>query len=161
MTYLCGLKALNYDQMNKINPEEILKAHGLKNTRQRQIVLEELSLVDSAVSQPILEKKLSNDMDRVTLYRILNSFQENGILHSVMDQNGTTNYAVCGSGCTSGHHHDEHLHFNCTNCQKIYCLDYQTPVINLPVGYQANIITTMVYGTCKKCNSKKKSNMTS
>ena len=138
--------------MSSVSPDEILKTHGLKNTRQRQIVLEELAKVDSAVSQPELEKKLGKDMDRVTLYRILSMFQEKGIVHSVLDLNGTTNYASCSSSCTEGHHHDQHLHFNCTNCSKIYCLDVKIPNLKMPAGFKATAINTIATGICNNCS---------
>ena len=68
---------------------------------------------ETATSQPDLES-LMNDVDRVTLYRILNVFEEKGIIHKVFDLNGTANYAICTSNCQEHRHHDEHLHFNCT-----------------------------------------------
>ena len=138
--------------MSSISPEELLKAHGLKNTRQRQIVLEELAKVNNALSQPELEKKLGKEMDRVTLYRILSSFEEKGIVHSVLDLHGTTNYASCSTDCTAGHHHDQHLHFNCTNCMKIFCLDVKIPNVKMPVGFKASNINTTALGICSNCS---------
>ena len=55
-----------------INPVDILKEHSLKHTKQRVRVLEEIALDTVAISQPELEKKLGKEIDRVTLYRILN-----------------------------------------------------------------------------------------
>lgn len=138
--------------MNSVSPDELLKNHGLKNTKQRQLVLEELSKTKSALSQPELEKTLGKVMDRVTLYRILSSFEEKGIVHSVLDLNGTTNYASCSTACSEGHHHDQHLHFNCTNCSKIYCLDVKVPNIKMPPGFKATNINTTASGICSNCS---------
>ena len=138
--------------MNSVSPDELLKTHGLKNTKQRQLVLEALAKTKSALSQPELEKTLGKVMDRVTLYRILSSFEEKGIVHSVLDLNGTTNYASCSTACTEGHHHDQHLHFNCTNCQKIYCLDVKIPNIKMPLGFKAININTTASGICSNCS---------
>ena len=137
--------------MSNNHPDEVLKAHGLKNTKQRQIVLEELAKVNSAISQPELEKKVGKAMDRVTLYRILSTFQEKGIVHSVMDQYGTNNYASCSPSCKEGHHHDDHLHFNCTNCSKIYCLDVKIPALQMPTGFTAHTVNTIASGICTNC----------
>ena len=93
--------------------EELLDKHHLKKTSPRLKVLSVLSAKDVATSQPDLETVMV-DIDRVTLYRILNAFEEKGIIHKVFDLNGTANYAVCSSNCEENHHHDEHLHFNCT-----------------------------------------------
>ncbi|HKG05499.1 MAG TPA: transcriptional repressor [Pedobacter sp.] len=135
-----------------IDPANILKAHDLKHTKQRVRVLQEIALDQSAVSQPELEKKLGKEIDRVTLYRILNTYEDKGILHRIMDLNGTANYAICSSSCTEHHHHDEHVHFNCTNCLKIYCLQISIPRIKMPEGFKANAISSIAYGICEKCN---------
>ncbi|MNK03573.1 transcriptional repressor [Pedobacter hiemivivus] len=136
-----------------INPVSILKEHDLKHTKQRVRVLEEIALDSVAISQPDLEKKLGKEIDRVTLYRILNTYQEKGILHRIMDMNGTANYAVCTSSCSEDHHHDEHVHFNCTNCNKIYCLEVEAPRIKMPKGFTAKTVSSIAYGICEKCNA--------
>lgn len=134
-----------------VDPIKLLKIHELKNTKQRVRVLEEIALANVAISQPELEKKLGKEIDRVTLYRILNIYEDKGILHRIMDRNGTANYAICSSLCTANHHHDEHVHFNCTNCHKIYCLDVVVPAIEMPLGYSVSAMTTTAYGVCKNC----------
>jgi Fur family ferric uptake transcriptional regulator len=130
---------------------KILTDNELKHTKQRLRVLDEIATAVSAVSQPDLEKKLGKEIDRVTLYRILNLFEEKGILHRVMDLNGTANYAVCAPNCSANHHHDEHVHFNCSICQKIYCLPVELPPLKLPAGFQTTSQTTIAYGTCNNC----------
>lgn len=133
--------------------DEILKTHGLRSTRQRHVVLEEFSHADFALSQPELEKRLKGEMDRVTLYRILSSFEEKGILHSIIDQFGTTNYASCSSSCSAGHHKDQHIHFNCLNCRKIYCLQSTNPPVDIPTGFKAENVSIVATGLCKVCSS--------
>jgi len=136
----------------KIDPASILKEHALKHTKQRVRVLEEIALDTVAISQPELEKKLGKEIDRVTLYRILNIYEDKGILHRIMDMNGTANYAICSASCSEDHHHDEHIHFNCTSCNKIYCLDVTAPQSTMPKGFTAKTVTTTAYGICEKCN---------
>jgi len=84
------------------NFEELLEKHHLKKTAPRLRVLSMLSAKNVATSQPDLES-IMVDIDRVTLYRILNAFEEKGIIHKVFDLNGTANYAMCSSNC------EEHL----------------------------------------------------
>ncbi len=131
--------------------DEILKKHGLKNTRQRQVVLKEFSTTKNALSQPELEKRLKGEMDRVTLYRILSSFEESGILHSILDMHGTNNYAVCASSCSADHHKDEHVHFNCTKCEKVYCLETKVPSVKVPDTFKADHVSLIVTGLCNTC----------
>jgi Fur family ferric uptake transcriptional regulator len=139
-------------QPRKNNFEALLERANLKKTAPRLKVLSLLSVKNVATSQPDLERVLS-DIDRVTLYRILNTFEEKGIIHKVFDLNGTSNFAMCSSDCEENHHHDEHLHFNCTNCKNVYCLDdLHLPPINLPEGFKSEGFTLYATGLCPKCS---------
>jgi Fur family ferric uptake transcriptional regulator len=130
----------------------LLQKNHLHVTGPRLSVLELIDSRESATSQPFLEKNINQDIDRVTLYRILKTFEEKGILHKVIDANGTANYAMCGAGCGEGHHHDEHVHFNCKNCRQLYCLkDFQLPPVKLPPGYTAENINMLISGLCENC----------
>jgi Fur family ferric uptake transcriptional regulator len=134
--------------------EDLLEKHQLKKTGARLRVLSMMYAKNTATSQPDLESVM-HDIDRVTLYRILNVFEEKGIIHKVFDLNGTANYAVCSSGCHEHHHHDEHLHFNCTACKGVFCLnDLSLPAINLPAGFEASGFTLYASGLCPKCSKK-------
>ncbi len=134
------------------NFEVLLEKHHLKKSGTRFKFLSMLSEKNVATSQPDLESVM-DDIDRVTLYRILSAFEEKGIIHKVFDLNGTANYAMCSSNCGENHHHDEHLHFNCTNCKNVYCLDdLNLPPINLPSGFKPEGFTLYATGLCPKCN---------
>lgn len=137
------------------NFEEILEKHDLKKTKPRISVLEILTDRKSATSQPDLELVLGKDVDRVTLYRVLKTFEEKGIIHKIIDLNGTANYAVCSSSCTEHQHHDQHVHFNCRVCLRLYCLDsVHVPQLQLPSGFTPDTINHIIYGTCPSCNEK-------
>jgi Fur family ferric uptake transcriptional regulator len=139
---------------SKFDFEGLLVKHNLKKTSPRLRVLSMMASKGTATSQPDLESVM-NDIDRVTLYRILNAFEEKGIIHKVFDLNGTANYAMCSSDCGEDHHHDEHLHFNCTVCKNVYCLDdLHLPAIHLPEGFKPEGFTLYANGTCPKCTKK-------
>jgi Fur family ferric uptake transcriptional regulator len=132
--------------------ELLLKKHQLKRTEPRLRVLSLLSAKKVATSQPDLEDVIA-DVDRVTLYRILSAFEEKGIIHKVFDLNGTANYALCLADCDEHDHHDEHLHFNCTACKNVYCLDeLDLPAINLPAGFKLDGFNLSATGLCPKCS---------
>jgi len=134
--------------------EEILRKNELKVTGPRLNVLDIVASREAAISQPVLEKMLGKDIDRVTLYRILKTFEEKGILHKVIDLNGTANYAICSSSCTEHAHHDEHFHFNCTSCLNVYCMnDFHLPALQLPKGFTAQSVNLAISGVCKHCNA--------
>lgn len=133
--------------------EQLLIKNGLKRTAPRLQVLEILSSRDAATSQPYLEQVIGKSADRVTLYRVLQAFEEKGIIHKVLDSQGTANYAICADGCDAHHHQDEHVHFNCQTCNKIFCLDsVKIPEINLPEGFSLTQLNLTVTGTCTKCS---------
>ncbi|MCJ8208400.1 transcriptional repressor [Mucilaginibacter sp. RS28] len=134
---------------------ELLQKNNLHVTSPRLTVLEMIASRESATSQPYLEKNIKEDIDRVTLYRILKTFEEKGILHKIIDVNGTANYAMCTDNCVAGHHHDEHVHFNCTKCEQLYCLkDFHLPPLHLPKGYTAQNINMLISGICEHCKDK-------
>jgi len=130
----------------------LLRQHKLKVTQPRLHVLGVIAEKNTAISQPELERLLGDHIDRVTLYRVLATFEEKGILHKIFDLHGTATYAICSTDCNENHHHDEHVHFICSACNSIYCLDdIKLPKINLPQGYQLNSIGVNAVGLCAQC----------
>lgn len=142
-----------YLYLMKQSFEKILQENRLKITKARLSVLEIISARAAATSQPYLEKQMADDVDRVTLYRILKTFEEKGILHKVIDLSGTANYAICSSDCSANAHRDEHFHFNCSNCLKVYCMDdFHLPAIALPPGFKAATLSLSITGICNQCS---------
>ncbi|MGJ1431264.1 Fur family transcriptional regulator [Sphingobacterium spiritivorum] len=132
----------------------LLRSNKLKVTQPRLRVLEIVSAKNSAISQPDLEKILGAEIDRVTLYRILANFEEKGILHKIFDLNGTATYAICSTQCSAHDHHDQHVHFICTVCNSIFCLEeISLPKINLPKNFKLHSIAVNAVGLCDNCQS--------
>ncbi len=134
---------------------QLLRANNLKITQPRLRVLDSISEKPTAISQPDLEKILGTEIDRVTLYRILASFEEKGILHKVFDLNGTATYALCSTKCSQHHHHDQHVHFICSVCNSVFCLDeISLPKITLPPNFSLHSIAINAVGLCDSCKEK-------
>lgn len=130
----------------------LLRENNLKVTQPRLRVLEIISEKDTAISQPELEKMLGKETDRVTLYRILASFEEKGILHKVFDLHGTATYATCSQDCTAHKHEDQHIHFICSNCNSVTCLDETAiPNIKVPANFTLQSVAVNAVGLCDKC----------
>lgn len=135
---------------NQEDISSILSKHNLRNTEKRRIVLDLFLSHDHALSSKMIEEKFNDQIDRVTLYRLLNSFEENGIIHKVINQNNESFYAKC-SACNHSHK-DDHMHFHCSECEKIYCLeDISIENIQIPDGFKTKSLTLDVYGVCKNC----------
>lgn len=153
------MKATQYEEKQHIHSTDftqLLKANGLKVTKPRLRVLEVISDKKTAINQPELEKVFGTEIDRVTLYRILSSFEEKGILHKVFDLHGTATYAICSTKCSADHHHDQHVHFICSVCNSVFCLDeISVPKINIPNNFSLHSIAINAVGICDSCQAEK------
>ncbi len=132
---------------------ELLRQAGLKRTPIRVAVLKHLAESNHAISQPALEAAFENRENRVTIYRVLRDLEEKGLIHRVFDITGTAKFALCNqTACSSHAHHDEHLHFNCTVCNNVYCLDMlELPKMTMPEGFELTTLNLSATGICKHC----------
>lgn len=134
----------------------LLKQNELKVTPHRLRVLDEITQKETAISQPDLEKIVGTEIDRVTLYRILSNFEEKGIVHKIFDLNGTATYAICSPECSEIEHLDQHVHFICSVCNNVYCLDeISIPNITLPKKFTLHSFALNAVGLCDKCQEDK------
>jgi len=136
------------------NANSILKAHNLKSTESRLTILAIFKKNMHALSYNDIESLLTVKLDRVTVYRTLKSFEENGLIHQIYDGSAQVKYALCHNGsCNSNQHKDSHAHFRCDKCDKTFCLsDVITPMADLPEGYQSKSQSVFIQGICKVCN---------
>jgi len=119
-----------------------------RNTASKELIISVLKESDSALSQDRIETAVNGAMDRVTIYRVLNRFCEDGITHKILGDDGKYYFALC-TGCKEKHEHN-HFHFKCVTCQKVECLQ-QKVVVTLPDGYAQQQLSGWVSGTCKSC----------
>ncbi len=131
---------------------EILKRNQLSVTGSRRKILELFHESSGALAHADIEKKTSEQFDRVTIYRTLQTFVEKGIVHAIPTADNSIRYALCKEDCSEGNHHDNHIHFICDKCDTTYCLDnVTTPEVRVPKGFKANQIDVIVSGICKNC----------
>ena len=133
---------------------EILKRNSLSITDSRKIILELFLKTEGALAHADIEKNTAVNFDRVTVYRTLQTFTENGIIHQIPTTDNTILYALCKDKCEAGHHHDEHVHFICVNCEKTICMDdVVVPQVKLPKGFTPIQSAMVVKGTCNDCKN--------
>jgi Fur family transcriptional regulator, ferric uptake regulator len=131
---------------------EILKKKNLSVTDSRKKILSLFLQSGDALAHGDIEKKAGEKFDRVTVYRTLQTFVEKGIVHTIPTADNSILYALCKE-CGEGHHHDDHVHFVCSNCSKTICMDdVVSPGIILPGGFQADVVQVLIKGVCKECN---------
>ncbi len=132
--------------------EGLLKTHKLKVTQARSKVLEVYLNSNYALSHSEVEDRIAKSLDRVTLYRTLKSFEDNGILHRVLDESGVVKYSLCSGKCDTHEHADHHLHLYCEKCENTYCLDHvEIPAPTVPNGFQVNDWYMLAKGVCASC----------
>lgn len=131
---------------------QTLTRHGLRQTAGRRAVLQVLAESPFAMSGSEIEERLEPGMDRITLYRILKSFEENGLIHRVVDTSDVVRYAACSIECSAHAHFDNHVHFKCSTCRHIYCLPQVTvPAVALPARFEVSTRDYLLGGVCRDC----------
>ena len=131
--------------------ENILIAKQITPTPMRVMVIEYILKQSAAVSLSELEKEFQHS-DKTTLYRTVKTFEEKGLIHDIKDGTEATKYALCAEDCTTGIHHDLHLHFYCTVCKKLTCLPKENmPEVALPKGFQLQEVSFVARGICDNC----------
>ncbi len=128
----------------------ILKKHRLRITEGRIGILQYFLDEKKALSHRDLEFRF-NELDRVTLYRTLQSFTEKGVLHKIPSDTGNVTYGVCFDTCSPQVHQHEHIHFECMSCGKTECIDLDVPELEVP-GYRVTEKNFLLKGICSDCS---------
>ena len=146
--------AMNIHMMQEQQIIDLLHEADLRITKSRKLVLDLLAQTgDQAISSNDIEQNLTG-IDRITLYRILKTFEDSGLIHSVADGSGKTKYAMCSHDCSPSEHHHNHIHFHCRICDVTSCLDtVKLPSIGLPADYTMEELRFVVTGICSSCNT--------
>ncbi len=130
----------------------ILKKNHLSVTDGRKQILSLFLKSPGALAHSDIEKNTDAAFDRVTVYRTLQTFVDKGIVHHIPTTDNSILYALCKDNCEAGHHHDNHVHFICDNCNKTICLDdVMIPEVKLPKGFKPIHSEMVVNGICDDC----------
>jgi Fur family ferric uptake transcriptional regulator len=141
-------------QLSEEDLRNRLRAGGLKPTKQRVRVLQELAAEPSDVTALELHRRLRDaDGDRIglsTVYRTLKALASEGVIDSFSHHPGEK----CFRLCSEGHHH----HLVCTNCHRIVELDECGVEAWLEkaaasVGFQATDHRLEIIGLCADCRT--------
>jgi Fur family transcriptional regulator, ferric uptake regulator len=131
---------------------QILKDYDLRTTTSRSAILRIFLKNSFALSYSDIEREIAASFDRVTVYRTLKTFLDKGVIHKVLDDEGSLKYALCNEPCSTLEHHHEHVHFKCVRCGHTNCLDdVIIPSVSLPKGYVASELNLLIQGVCGKC----------
>ncbi len=123
----------------------------IRKTKSVKTLLNAFEQTDNAISVIGLVKQLHQEMNKTTVYRILERLEGDGILHSFMDKDGLKWYATCSDCSSVGHHTDTHPHFQCNECGKIECLTFDVKIPSLP-NHKVQSTKFLLIGECPDCS---------
>ncbi len=132
---------------------EHLASHGLKQTRQREAILDAFAAAKGHVSSEELYEVVRAQHPEVgaaTVYRALKLFCEAGVARAHHFKDGVTLYE------REGHHHD---HLICTSCGAIVefenrLIEEEQDKVAAEHGYRLTQHRHILYGVCPKCQRK-------
>ncbi|MCH2200068.1 MAG: transcriptional repressor [Flavobacteriales bacterium] len=121
----------------------------VRRTKSLDLLMSQFADSHDAISAVALIESLKKDVNKTTVYRLLDRLEDDGVLHSFMSSDGIKWYAKC-KGCSSSGHADVHPHFQCTDCGKVDCLDLEVTIPSIP-GRKINSSQILIQGTCDNC----------
>lgn len=138
---------------------QLLKKRGYRHTKPRELVLEILDQANVSLSPyDIIDKikETGRKGDVVSVYRILQTLEENGIVHRVISSG---KYRKCHlSDDMDSHSTQRHCHHNlvcraCGNIEEINCqgMNLIEQVVSTQSMFQIDSHALEFYGTCKNC----------
>ncbi|MDR1709300.1 MAG: transcriptional repressor [Candidatus Accumulibacter sp.] len=126
---------------------DLLRSVGVKVTPGRVRVLEALLASARPMSHAEIEALLP-DADRVTLYRVLDSLTGCGLALKAVDTRGVFRF----SASVARREHQGHVHFRCTDCGGVFCLEAAPPrPPELPRGFLLSEAEYDLRGICADC----------
>jgi Fur family transcriptional regulator, ferric uptake regulator len=120
-----------------------------RSTPTKEAVRTVLTSSRRAMSQDAIERQIGIDIDRATIYRVLNRFVEDGEVHKIVADDGKQYFAICVK-CDEKTIPDNHFHFRCTQCETIQCLPAMVE-FTVPRGYKVQRMNCVLVGICKAC----------
>lgn len=120
----------------------------LRITKSVQSILDALSYSNQAISGAQLVKRFQEDMNKTTVYRILERLENEGIVHSFSGIAGLKWFAM--SENTQHNHSKNHSHFQCNVCGMSKCLSLDIDIPDLP-AYKIEATNLILVGQCEDC----------
>lgn len=131
---------------------KLLSKNGLSQTSFRKKLIKLFYQSNSSLSIDEVINDLHNKVDKATIYRALNAFEGNGLIHKVPDKDNLLRYALCQKECSPTKHSHNHAHLLCDKCNSTYCLnDFKIPLKNEYNGFIVSNSKIILEGRCVDC----------
>ena len=137
----------------KSTARELLREAGLRSTRPRLRVLEQLERVTTPVSHGELVQELeTKGMDRTTVYRNLLDLTDAGLVRRSDLGDHVWRFELKREEKA---HQGTHPHFTCTDCGSVACLPAEsvrlTSAKGAPRSVAARSVDIQLRGLCDRC----------
>ena len=131
----------------------VLSRHGISRTKFRIDLLDLFFTVGGSLLIEDILKYFNNSINKVTVYRSLESFENQGLIHKVPDSNNLKRYSLCKEDeCSTSSHNHSHGHFICYSCNQTYCVeDVKLPDFTSLKGFFVKELKLTLEGYCKGC----------
>jgi Fur family ferric uptake transcriptional regulator len=131
--------------------QRLLDSAGLRRTVPRLAVLGVLLETGKPVTHEQIKAKLVETApNKVTIYRVLESFIEADIVHKAFLRERAWHFELADR-CTASQCHP---HFTCTSCEATYCFtDAALPMTKSPRGFTILHQRVQLEGLCPKCST--------
>ncbi|GAB1856868.1 hypothetical protein MHTCC0001_17040 [Flavobacteriaceae bacterium MHTCC 0001] len=121
-----------------------------RQTKHVKLLMDIFNKENKAISVVDLVKSLQFQMNKTTVYRILDRLMDDGVVHSFIGKDGLKWYATC-QDCSSETHSDIHPHFQCKTCGEVQCLPVTFSIPNVN-GYKVDSVSLLMVGECSGCS---------
>ena len=130
-----------------------LSVAGLRVTSNRIAVLEALGKEHRPMSHSDIDAIMPIAIDRVTLYRTLESCVSAGLVSKEVGADRISRFAVMVGDQPD---HQAHAHFHCDGCGRTYCLPARAPrKIRVPDGFKLTAVDVQAHGECADCGAER------
>jgi Fur family ferric uptake transcriptional regulator len=140
-----------FDRNPAIKATELLRTAGFNVTKAQILVIQELLKAKRPLSRKELVQKLGrNCPDKVTVYRIMEKFCAENLVHKAYLKDRAWKYELAHN-CTEKQCHP---HFTCVSCGETFCLtNLSLPLIKgLKKGFVFHRQQVRVDGLCPSCS---------
>ncbi len=138
---------------SSLHAESRLSNSGLSKTIFRVDLLNLFYKSQKSLTIEEILNSFPDSINKVTIYRALESFEKKGLVHKVPDRNNLIRYSLCKEGeCDINSHDHQHGHFICQECDETFCLEEVkiTKVSNLE-GFYVKESMVILEGYCQDC----------
>ena len=124
----------------------------IRKTKSVKAVINEFDSSESALSTLKLVERLQAQMNKSTVYRILERLVDDGILHNFTGKDGLSWYALNHKPprIPQDSLKHTHPHFQCRECGKTECLPMTIPVPEV-TDHSVESVSLLLVGRCSKC----------